>query len=110
MRHLRALFMSLIVAAAAAAASTAVAAAAPITNASLIKFCVRIDGGDSDRGTVRIINVGPTNLSWKDGKAPKACKDNEQQLDWSGGSGTTGATGPAGATGASGTNGTNGVD
>src|SRR6266498_212185 len=116
MRHLRALFMSLIVTVTAAAAFStaamgATAAGGPtITNATLVKFCVRLDGSqDSDRGSVRVIEVDPTDLAWKDGKVPKPCKNNEQELDWTGGSGATGATGPAGATGATGAQGVQGA-
>ncbi len=118
--------MGLVVICALAAAFSTAATAAPgatrarITDARLIKFCVRIDGSRGEqRGTVRIIDVDPTNLSWKKGQAPTGCAKNEQQLDWTAGTGATGATGPTGATGApgatgatgaAGTNGTNGAN
>src|SRR6266545_4441621 len=126
MRHRRTTFMGLVVICALAAAFSTAATAAPgatrarITDARLIKFCVRIDGSRGEqRGTVRIIDVDPTNLSWKKGQAPTGCAKNEQQLDWTAGTGATGATGPTGATGApgatgatgaAGTNGTNGTN
>src|SRR6266511_651713 len=116
MRHRRTTFMGLVVICALAAAFSTAATAAPgatrarITDARLIKFCVRIDGSRGEqRGTVRIIDVDPTNLSWKKGQAPTGCAKNEQQLDWTAGTGATGANGTNGANGASGATGATGV-
>src|SRR6266540_6712549 len=112
MGRLRAGLVTLVAMGAAMAAFSTAAMGAPpvdpptITDATQIIFCVRIDGGEeSVRGSVRIINVQPTDLSWKDGKAPKPCKKHEQELDWSASAGPTGATGPAGATGQTGATG-----
>src|SRR5205823_5678014 len=66
--------------------------------------CVRIDGGNGQRGDVRIIGSSPQDFSWNGGDSPGDCDKHEQKLVFRGGGtggspGPTGARGPTGATG-----------